>query len=281
VAPPARHDRGGPRRGGRGRDRRRRGVEPRQRAAPRLGERPPPQRAARSAASHTLLGAAPAVIHPAPERAAVIGLGSGDTAWASACRRPETRAVTVFEICAPQLGLLHRVAAEPDPPAKLERFLDDPRIEVRFADGRNALLRSAESYDLIEMDALFPSSPYAGNLYSVEFYELCARRLRPGGLMCTWGADAARARVVHHRIPHVLEARRRPRAGRQQPADRDRPPPPGRRGRRRRRWSATSAHPACRRSSSSCAVPGSRCADRQVRTTSNRDLFPRDELNSP
>jgi len=154
---------------------------------------------------HTLLGAGPAIIHPAPERAAVIGLGSGDTAWGAACRRPETTSVTVFEICAPQMDLLRRVAAEPDPPAKLARFLADPRVNVRYADGRNALLRSPDRYDIIEIDALPPSSPYAGNLYSVEFYQLSARRLRPGGLMSVW-APSPRVRASFlAAFPHVLE----------------------------------------------------------------------------
>ena len=59
---------------------------------------------------HTTLGAAPAIVHPAPERVAVVGLGSGDTAWAAACRR-ETRSLRVFEICAPEQRLLRRLAA--------------------------------------------------------------------------------------------------------------------------------------------------------------------------
>jgi predicted membrane-bound spermidine synthase len=154
---------------------------------------------------HTALGAIPAVMHPAPADAAVIGLGSGDTAWGAACRRDATRQVTVFEICAPQIRLLRAVAARPDPPAKLGRFLQDPRIHVVVADGRNALERSRDSYDVIEMDALFPTSPYSGNLYSVEFYRLCARRLRPGGLMATW-APTSRVRASFARaFPYVLE----------------------------------------------------------------------------
>jgi hypothetical protein len=154
---------------------------------------------------HTALGAIPALVHPAPSEAAVIGLGSGDTAWAAGCRRDATRQVTVFEICAPQLFLLQELAARPEPPAKLPRFLADPRLRVEVADGRNALARGASSFDVIEMDALFPTSPYSGNLYSVEFYELCARRLRPGGLMCTW-APTGRVRASFARaFPHVLE----------------------------------------------------------------------------
>jgi predicted membrane-bound spermidine synthase len=154
---------------------------------------------------HTALGAIPALLHPAPAEAAVIGLGSGDTAWAAGCRREATRRVTVFEICAPQVDLLRQLARSPEPPAKLPRFLADPRLQVVVADGRNALEQGAARFDVIEMDALFPTSPYSGNLYSVEFYSLCARRLRPGGLMCTW-APTGRVRASFARaFPYVLE----------------------------------------------------------------------------
>jgi predicted membrane-bound spermidine synthase len=229
---------------------------------------------------HTLLGAAPAAMHPAPGTAAVIGLGSGDTAWAAGCRRPETRAVTVFEICAPQLGLLRRVAAEPDPPAKLGRFLEDPRIAIRFADGRNALLRSAERYDLIEMDALFPSSPYAGNLYSVEFYELCARRLRPGGLMCTWAPSPRVHASFTTAFPHVVELDAgRVLVGGNEPIAFD---PAA--------WQARATAPQmvaylgpARVQALVDFLRGARPAVRRPLGPRdlNRDLFPRDELNSP
>ncbi|HSF01891.1 MAG TPA: hypothetical protein VLA62_02695, partial [Solirubrobacterales bacterium] len=154
---------------------------------------------------HTALGAVPAAIHPAPEQVAIIGLGSGDTAWASGFRRPETQRLTTFEICAPQLRMLRDVAYGPDPPPKLRRFLEDPRLALRLADGRNALLRGAERYDLIEMDALYPSSPYSGNLYSLEFYRLCASRLKRGGLMCTWAPTPRVHASFQSAFPHVLE----------------------------------------------------------------------------
>jgi spermidine synthase len=228
---------------------------------------------------HTLLGAAPAAIHQAPETAAVIGLGSGDTAWAAGCRR-ETRSIAVFEICAPQLGLLRRVAAEPDPPAKLGRFLEDPRVAIRFADGRNALLRSPERYDLIEMDALFPSSPYAGNLYSVEFYELCARRLRPGGLMCTWAPTPRVHASFTTAFPHVLELDAgRVLIGSNQPIPFD---PAA--------WHARATSPQmvgylgpARVQALVEFLRGARPAVRRPLGPRdlNRDLFPRDELNSP
>jgi hypothetical protein len=155
---------------------------------------------------HTLLGAAPAVIHPDPEEVVIVGLGSGDTAWASACRR-ETRRVTVYEICAPQIALLHRVAAWSPPPARLPPFLLDPRIRTVVADGRNALARAPASVDIIEMDALFPSSPFSGNLYSVEFFRSCAARLRPGGLMCAWSPKPRVTATFKAAFAQVIEMR--------------------------------------------------------------------------
>jgi spermidine synthase len=154
---------------------------------------------------HTALGAVPAIIHPSPREVAVIGLGSGDTAWAAGCRRDETHRVRVYEICAPQLGLLNALAARPDPPAKLGRFLRDPRLDVRVADGRHALSVREDRYDLIEMDPLPPSSPYSGNLYSMEFFTLCARRLNAGGVLCTWGPTPRVRQTFVRALPYVLE----------------------------------------------------------------------------
>ncbi len=154
---------------------------------------------------HTALGALPGLIHAAPQTAAVIGLGSGDTAWASGCRVDATRSVTVFEICAPQRVLLRRFADSPDTFRKLNLFLEDPRVAVVVADGRNALARDDRSYDVIEMDALWPTSPYAGNLYSLEFYSLCARRLNRGGLMCSWSPSRRVYATFSRVFPHVVE----------------------------------------------------------------------------
>ena len=73
-----------------------------------------------------------------------------------------------------------------------------------MADGRNALELEPTLYDVIELDALRPRSAYAGNLYSQEFYRLCARRLKPGGVMCSWGPTSRTrttfARVFRHMV---------------------------------------------------------------------------------
>ncbi len=155
------------------------------------------------AGTHSELGAIPVAIHPAPREVAIIGLGSGDTAWAAACRRA-TRRVTVFETCAPELTLLRRVARERRP-ARLQAFLDDPRIRLRFADGRLALETEAQLYDVIEADPLLPYLAYSGSLNSLEFFRACARRLAPGGLMCTWAPTPRVHATFRRAFPHVLE----------------------------------------------------------------------------
>ena len=109
---------------------------------------------------HSSLGAAPAVVHPAPVDVAIIGLGSADTAWAAGCRE-ETRSITVFEISGPQPRLLRRLGAREELP-DLRSFLADPRVRIVVADGRNALARDERRYDLIEADALWPDVSYAG-----------------------------------------------------------------------------------------------------------------------
>lgn len=133
---------------------------------------------------HSYLGALPAVVHPQPRHIAIIGLGSGDTAWAAGCR-PETERVAVFELCAPERRLLERLGASGYLP-QVQQFLEDPRMQISIADGRNALARSSERFDVIEADASRSQTAYSGNLYSVEFFELCRSRLRSGGIMCAW-----------------------------------------------------------------------------------------------
>jgi spermidine synthase len=153
---------------------------------------------------HTVLGAAPAIVHPDPRRIAVIGLGSGDTAWAAGARTDVPQDVSVYEIYAQEREVLAQLARRRDAPAGLAAFLSDPRMRFLVQDGRNALLRSDPDFDVIEMDALWPVSPYSGNLYSREFFEMSASRLKPGGLMCIW-APTRRVRVSFaSAFPHVL-----------------------------------------------------------------------------
>jgi len=155
---------------------------------------------------HTRLGAFPAIVHPAPRDVAIIGLASGDTPWASGLRA-ETASITVFEIFRPQPRLLaDATRGFPGGPSleRLQSFLADPRLRLVLGDGRQALASEDAKYDVIEADALWPETAWSGNLFSVEFFELCARRLKPGGLMCSWTPTPRIRRTFRHVFPYVI-----------------------------------------------------------------------------
>jgi spermidine synthase len=228
---------------------------------------------------HTRLGATPAVVHPAPVDVAIIGLGSGDTAWAAGCRA-ETRSLTVFEISGGQPGLLAGLAADPGFPV-LASFLRDPRLQVLIEDGRRALQSSQRRYDIIEADALWPSVAYSGNLYSEEFFAMCAKRLKPGGILCTW---APRPRVYSSfvtALPHVIGlGDREVLLGSNEPISVD-----------LEAWRARLWSPAVRSYLGPAAVEDTQwmldrlrplhvSGRRQAERDRNRDLFPRDEFSS-
>jgi spermidine synthase len=151
---------------------------------------------------HTALGAVPALVHPAPRDVAIIGLGSGDTVYAAAAR-PETAAVICIEIVRPQLATLRELARR-DRYAGLRALLADPRVEHVAGDGRAFLLRTTRRFDIIEADALRPTSAYSGNLYSEAYFRLVKDRLTSGGLAATW-APTQRVHNTFIRVfPYVI-----------------------------------------------------------------------------
>jgi spermidine synthase len=151
---------------------------------------------------HTALGMVPAFVHHAPKDAAVIGLGSGDTVYGVA-GRPDLERIVSIEIIRPQLDTLRRYAAL-QPYGGVLGVLSDPRITHVAGDGRIFLMRAESRFDIIEADALRPSSAYAGNLYSEEYFRLVLSRLRQDGLAVTW-APTTRVRNAFIRVfPYVV-----------------------------------------------------------------------------
>ncbi len=129
-------------------------------------------------ATQLLLGYLPMLLHPAPRDIFVLGLGTGVTAAAVA--RYPVRRIDLVEL----------------EPAGVEaaRFFDqqnrgvlnDPRLRLYLADGRNRLRAAPDRYDVIISD---PSDLWVagiGALFTREFYEIARARLRPGGVMVQW-----------------------------------------------------------------------------------------------
>jgi predicted membrane-bound spermidine synthase len=135
---------------------------------------------------HTQLGALPALLHPMPRSAAIIGLGSGDTLFGVA-GRPDLERILSIEIVRPQVETLAALF-ERNAYRGLQVVLRDRRIQHVFGDGRLILQTGGEMFDIIEADALRPNSAFAGNLYSDEYFRLLRDRLKPGGFAVTWMA---------------------------------------------------------------------------------------------
>lgn len=151
---------------------------------------------------HTLLGALPVMLHEKPERVALIGLGSGDTLHAMLARE-ETREVWCAEIVAGQMRTLEAVRDEPHAEG-VKAVLADARVRWVAGDGRMMVLRDEEKFDVIEADALRPTSAHAGTLYSEEYFELLKSRLRPGGMAVTWLPTPRVAATMVKVFPEVL-----------------------------------------------------------------------------
>lgn len=151
---------------------------------------------------HSALGALPALLHPDPRHIAIIGLGSGDTLF-SATARTETQEVVCIEIIAAELDTLRQHAAESGY-AGLKMLLEDERVRHVGGDGRQYLMTTDQRFDIIEADALRPTSAYSGNLYSEEYFRLLLSRLKPGGFAVTWDASPRVHSTFVRVFPHVL-----------------------------------------------------------------------------
>ena len=118
----------------------------------------------------------PAIAHPGPRSALVVGGGDGGAAE-ELLKHPSMQRVVLAELdaCVVQLarewlGSIHKGA------------FDDPRLELRFGDARALIESGSERFDQIVLDLTDPFGP-ALDLYTVEFYQACRRALNPGGVL--------------------------------------------------------------------------------------------------
>ncbi len=129
-------------------------------------------------ATQLMLGHLPLLLHQGAEDVLVIGLGSGMTL--GAVEQHPVKGVDVVEI----------EAAVVEASQYFREFtgdvLNDPRVNLIVADGRNHVALTPRKYDVIISE---PSNPWISgmaNLFTREFFGLAKQRLREGGLMCQW-----------------------------------------------------------------------------------------------
>ena len=127
---------------------------------------------------HRIIGHLPMVLHQAPHNALVIGLGGGATAGAVS-QHTDTRVQIV------ELSDSVRKAAAFFAHINYD-VLNRPNVRLRVDDGRNFLLLSRETFDVITADIIQPVHAGAGNLYSREYFTLVRNALAADGLALQW-----------------------------------------------------------------------------------------------
>jgi spermidine synthase len=122
-------------------------------------------------------GHLPMLLHPDPQQILHICYGSGNSVMALTRHDPER--IDVVELSPHVRETSHFFWTN-------EGVIDDPRVNLIIEDGRNFLLGTERSYDVISLEP--PSVAAAGvvNLFTREFYDLARRHLSPGGVMTQW-----------------------------------------------------------------------------------------------
>ena len=118
----------------------------------------------------------PAITHPQPGSALIVGGGDGGSAE-ELLKHPSIKSVTlceidlaVVDISRKYLQSVHRGA------------FDDPRLTLKIEDGFAFVRNATDQYDLIVLDLTDAGGPSAA-LYTPDFYRACAARLSPTGAM--------------------------------------------------------------------------------------------------
>ncbi len=125
-----------------------------------------------------LLGHLPWGYNAGAENAVVVALGGGITCGALLTHPLDTLACA--DLC-PSLASALPIFSE------LNRRPDlDPRFEFVVDDGRNFLLGSRKSWDIVICDATHPGSVDSWVLYTREFYSTVLDRLNSGGVAAQW-----------------------------------------------------------------------------------------------
>lgn len=121
----------------------------------------------------------PLIVHRGePKSALVVGLGTGITAGAL-LSYPGLKERVVAELLPAVVRAAPQFRGNHD-------LTHDTRMDIRVRDGRRELLRSPQHYDLVTLEPPPPSAAGVVNLYSSDFYQLAANRLKEGGLVAQW-----------------------------------------------------------------------------------------------
>ena len=121
----------------------------------------------------------PLLLHDAPRRVALLGVGTGITASGALFHPIES--LTAIELVPEVI----RAAREHFASANLA-VLNDTRTTIVIDDARNFLRGSREQFDVIVGDLVVPWRPGEGALFTREQFDIAKSRLATNGIFCQW-----------------------------------------------------------------------------------------------
>ncbi len=117
-----------------------------------------------------------ATSHPAPRKGLIVGGGDGGSSE-ELLKHAGMESVILVELDQAVVEIARKYFQ-----AVHHNVFDDPRLQLRIADGMAFIRETQERFDLIALDLPDPIGP-ATELYSAEFFYSCRRVLNPGGVL--------------------------------------------------------------------------------------------------
>lgn len=127
-----------------------------------------------------MLGHLPALVNPTAKNVLIVGLGTGATAGCFVLH-PQVESITICEIEPAVSGAAGRYFA-----AENQRVLEAPQTTLHYDDARHFLATTDQTFDVITSDPINSWIHGAAALYSREYFELCKRHLKSGGVVVQW-----------------------------------------------------------------------------------------------
>ena len=128
--------------------------------------------------TQSLVAAFPLLLKPNAADVAVIGWGVGmSVGTATLFPVASIDAVELEPAVVESSTLFHHVNHSPE---------QSPKVHIQYNDGRNYLLATDKKFDVIVSE---PSNPWQSgvcNLFTREYFQVCRKRLKPGGVLSLW-----------------------------------------------------------------------------------------------
>lgn len=118
----------------------------------------------------------PMLLHPDPRRICLVGTTTGEIVSELLKHNPAS-----LDVIEPD-RLLHEAVLNKFSPGDANAF-SDPRVHMIFDDGRSFLATGDKIYDVILLNLHGPANLQINRFYTREFFDICAARLDPGGLV--------------------------------------------------------------------------------------------------